>query len=116
MFYRQKFVTNSSSTSYIGWGYELTLEELQPLTDDQKDELYDTFSWGKADSPHWISEDGKHALVILLARHSDEDFVHFIEDNQLKKIEWNNTLLETLRKYNITPSTGPSWVFSYSYG
>jgi hypothetical protein len=116
MIYRSKFVTNSSSSSYIGWGYRLTKEDLHCLSEDQRDALYDTYSWGNEESPHFIHDENEPALVILIARYSDEDFVQFVEDNQLKKIEWNTSLLATLRKYNITPSTSPGWVFSYSYG
>jgi hypothetical protein len=114
MIYRPKFVTNSSSSSYIGWGYRITSEDVKHLSDDQLDELYDIYSWGEA-GPHFINEEEGQALIIQVAHHS-EDFVDFIEDDQLKKIEWNDTLLEILKKYGITPSGNPMWVVSHSYG
>ena len=117
MFYRCKFVTNSSSSSYIGWGYKIYNADLYRLTDEQHDELFDMWDDGPQRLTFIDGDGGPNALVCMVARYYNEDFIHFLtEERGANKHLANQTLLDTLRKFGIIPKGEPCWVFSHSYG
>jgi len=116
MFYRCKFVTNSSSSSYIGWGYKLNKEDVDKLGDDQHDDLYDIWESGPQRLTFVYNDSGMYALVCMVARYSDEDFVHFlIEEHGADKLAADSAIRDALRKFGITPKGLPCWVFSHKY-
>jgi hypothetical protein len=116
MFYRCKFVTNSSSSSYIGWGFKLNKEEIDKLTDEQHDDLYDTWNDGPQKITFVWNDSGLYALVCLVARYSDEDFVHFLTEEQgAHKLTALTALERVLKKFGLTPIGQPVWVFSHKY-
>ena len=117
MLYRCKFVTNSSSSSYIGWGYKLDEADLEKLTNDQQDELYDMWEDGPQRLTFIDGDGGPSGLVCLIARYSSEDFIHFLtEEHGADKLAADTVIRNALKKYGIVPKGLPCWVFSHAYG
>jgi hypothetical protein len=115
MFYRSKFVTNSSSSSYIGWGYMLDDEDLDHLSIEEWEELRDVWTF---DTPGmmFITDEYSNALIMSFWHTNDDGFFTCFSDtdDEYKRM-MKEELLTRLKKYKITPKEPPCWIFAHIY-
>jgi hypothetical protein len=113
MFRRQKFVTNSSSTSFIAWGVILLNKEIRHLNENE--ELY----------PDGIYEiDGERSNNVSIAQPNEGEIVIYIDESwdggpeqgaeyitvREVKPNWEKEIKEALAKYKIDTDETPGWL------
>jgi hypothetical protein len=120
MLIRQKFVTNSSSTSFIGWGIpiksDILEKQLSTIYPDDFEDLLDELYDGDPVMRRSCRESG-WSYIIVSASHEkvyDGPWYMRLQETYTAEDQWKESLLEWCKEHKIE-CDDPHWIFATVY-
>ena len=112
MYYRSKFITNSSTTSFVAWGIVVPMDRLKEKPDAFYDKLYDG-----DEIVDGCSDDDNYLVYIRETEQDLDDYYGTICINTFGnsvKPEWAEVLREQCKNLGLNiEGLSPGWFFTH---